>query len=49
MLSYPFVLFRKEVSADGKIVKVFYYNGDLKERRLSVLSSFLKKKTKLKY
>jgi hypothetical protein len=35
---------RKEVSADGKIVKVFYYNGDLKERRLSVFSSFSKKK-----
>ncbi len=43
-LSYPFVLFRKEVSADGKIVKVFYYNGDLKERRLSVFRNFQRKR-----
>ena len=28
--------FRKEVSADGKVVKVYYYNGDLKVRSSSI-------------
>ncbi len=32
------------MSADGKIVKVFYYNGDLKERRLSVFFVIFKEK-----
>ena len=32
---------RKEVSADGEIVKVFYYNGDMKESHRNGLVKYL--------